>query len=119
MAQERRDLATALGAITLRDCTIADPDDGSCVVSIKAPEKNYELEADDPAACGEWVSALRTHARLPPSRLYTSSQTGSLVRRPSRRARAARAAPCLPATRPPAVRSLYPSRGCPGAPRKA
>ena len=101
--KNERDLATALGAITLRDCTIADPDDGSCVVAIKAPEKNYELEADDPAACGEWVSALRTHARLPPSRLYTSSQTGSLVRRrpnPPRPRRPRRPASPRPA-RPP------------------
>ena len=104
--KNERDLATALGAITLRDCTIADPDDGSCVVAIKAPEKNYELEADDPAACGEWVSALRNHARLPPSRLYTSSQTGSLVRRrpsPPRRRRPRR--PARPRD-PPARRAL-------------
>ena len=120
--KNERDLATALGAITLRDCTIADPDDGSCVVAIKAPEKNYELEADDPAACGEWVSALRTHARLPPSRLYTSSQTSSLVRRrpsPPRPRRPRR--PARPRD-PPARRALFTPVGdvtwLPGKPRR-
>ena len=104
--KNERDLATALGAITLRDCTIADPDEGSCVVAIKAPEKNYELEADDPTACGEWVSALRTHARLPPSRLYASSQTGSLVRRRPSPPRARRARRPARPRDPPARRAL-------------
>ena len=124
--KNERDLATALGAITLRDCTIADPDDGSCVVAIKAPEKNYELEADDPAACGEWVSALhhlqRAAAALAALHVVADGPTPVRRRPQDRRARAVPRRPARPRD-PPArrARSLYPSRGChvhPGKPRR-